>query len=78
MVEQTFADDVVTYTAGDADDLAAAVLRVVDRPGEREARVARALGRVQELGWEHESARYLALVERLARPPRPSGPGQGP
>jgi glycosyltransferase involved in cell wall biosynthesis len=77
MVLQTFADDVVTYTPGDADDLAAAVLRVVDLPVEREARVARALDRVRELGWEHESARYLALVERLARPSRPAGPGQG-
>jgi len=73
MVERTFADDVVTYTPGDADDLVAAVLRVVDLPAEREARVTRALERVHDLGWEHESARYLALVERLARPPRAAG-----
>jgi len=67
MVERTFADDVVTYSPGDADDLAATLLRVVDAPLERDARVARALERVRNLGWEHESARYLALVDRLAR-----------
>ena len=67
MVERTFADDVVTYNPGDADDLAATLLRVVDAPVERDARVVRALGRVRDLGWEQESARYLALVDRLAR-----------
>jgi glycosyltransferase involved in cell wall biosynthesis len=74
MVERTFADDVVTYSPGDVDDLVAALLRIVDLPAEREARIGRALERVRALGWEHESARYLALVERLARPPRASGP----
>ena len=77
MVERTFGDDVVTYTPGDADDLAGAVLRVVDLPVEREARITRALDRVGELGWERESARYLALVERLARPSRPVALDQG-
>jgi glycosyltransferase involved in cell wall biosynthesis len=78
MVERTFAGDVVTYTPGDANDLAAALLRVVDQPEERDARVGRALERVREIGWERESARYLGLVERLARPPRTAGPGPGP
>ena len=73
MVERTFGDDVVTYTPGDPDDLVAALLRIVDRPEERAARVARALRRAQDLGWEHESARYLALVDRLVRPARASG-----
>lgn len=76
MVERIFGDDVVTYEPGDADDLAAALLRLVDEPEVREARVARALARVRDLGWEHESARYLALVERLAIGPglaRPAG-----
>lgn len=77
MVERTFGDDVVTYVPGDADDLAAALLRVVERPDERRARIVRALGRVRDLGWERESARYLALVDRLARPRRPTGTGQG-
>jgi glycosyltransferase involved in cell wall biosynthesis len=66
MVERVFGDDVVTYEPGDADDLAAALLRLVDEPEMREARVSRALARVRTLGWEHESARYLELVERLA------------
>ncbi|HEX5149643.1 MAG TPA: hypothetical protein VFW02_11215, partial [Candidatus Limnocylindrales bacterium] len=58
---------------GDAADLAAALVRLVDEPEVREARVARALARVRDLGWERESVRYLALVERLA-----VGPGAGP
>jgi glycosyltransferase involved in cell wall biosynthesis len=73
MVERTFGDDVVTYEPGDADDLAAALLRLVDEPEVREARVARASARVRDLGWESESARYLALIESLA-----IGPGSGP
>ena len=69
MVERTFGDDVVTYEPGDADDLAAAMLRLVDEPERREARIARApCARVRDLAWERESARYLALVDRLARP----------
>lgn len=66
MVERTFGDDVVTYEAGDAGDLVAALLRLVDEPEAREARVARALARVQALSWERESVRYLALIDRLA------------
>ena len=66
MVERVFADDVVTYEPGDAGDLAAALLRLIDAPEVREARVVRALTRVRELGWERESERYLGLVERLA------------
>lgn len=77
MVERTFGDDVVTYTPGDADDLAAAVIRVVDQADDREARTARAARRVRDLGWERVSADYLALVDRLARPPRAPGAGQG-
>ena len=67
MVERTFGDDVVTYVPGDADDLVLALLRVVDDPVDREARTERALGRVRELGWEHEAPRYRALVDRVAR-----------
>jgi glycosyltransferase involved in cell wall biosynthesis len=76
MVERTFGEDVVTYTPGDADDLAAALIRLIDAPEEREARLDRALRRVRDLGWERESARYLALVDRLARPPRAGRAGQ--
>jgi glycosyltransferase involved in cell wall biosynthesis len=75
MVERTFGDDVVTYIPGDADDLAAAIARIVDEPEAREARLARALARVREGSWERESIRYVALVDRLARPPGRAGPG---
>jgi glycosyltransferase involved in cell wall biosynthesis len=68
MVERIFGDDVVTYEPGDAGDLAAELLRLVDDPAAREARVRRALARVRELAWEHESVRYLALIEALSRP----------
>jgi glycosyltransferase involved in cell wall biosynthesis len=67
MVERTFGDDVSTYTAGDADDLVLALLRLVDDPAAREAQVSRALDRVRGLGWEREAPRYLALVDGLAR-----------
>ncbi len=74
MVERTFGEDVVTYTPGDADDLAAAIARIVDEPEAREARLSRALTRVREGSWERESIRYVALVDRLARPPGRVGP----
>jgi len=74
MVGRIFGNDVVTYTPGDAADLAAALLRLVDEPQIREARVARALARARDLGWERESARYLAVIERLAVGPSPAPP----
>jgi glycosyltransferase involved in cell wall biosynthesis len=75
MVERTFGGDVVTYSPGDVDDLAAAILRIVDAPEERDARIGRALERVRALGWEQESTHYVALVDRLARPPGVPGAG---
>jgi glycosyltransferase involved in cell wall biosynthesis len=75
MVERTFGDDVVTYEPGDAGDLAAALLRLVDETEIREARVTRALARIRGLGWEHESGRYLDLVEQLAIGPHPARSG---
>ena len=73
MVVRTFADDVGTYEPGDAVALARAIKEVVDLPAERDARVARALERVQTLSWDVESVRYLALVDRLTadRPAEP-------
>ncbi len=67
MVERTFGDDVVTYEPGDPDDLAAALLRLVDEPERRNARIASALARVRGLAWERESARYLEIIEARAR-----------
>jgi glycosyltransferase involved in cell wall biosynthesis len=66
-VERYFSPDTVaTYTSGDAADLARVVARLADDPLEREARVARTHIRVEELGWEREGARYVALIDRLA------------
>jgi glycosyltransferase involved in cell wall biosynthesis len=70
MIERVFGDDAVTYTPGDPADLAVALLRLIDEPEAREARVARAMERVRGLGWERASRSYLDLVERLA-----AGPG---
>jgi glycosyltransferase involved in cell wall biosynthesis len=69
MVERVFGDVVVTYEPGNPDDLARAVLCLVDEPEAREARISRALDRARDLGWEHEARRYLELVDRLARGP---------
>lgn len=69
MVERIFGDDVVTYEPGHADDLAAALLRLIDEPEIRDRRVNRALARVRGLGWEHEAPKYTALVESLALGP---------
>ncbi len=66
MVERAFGDDVVTYEPGDAGDLAAALLHLVDEPGVREARVARAMARVRGHAWESEATRYIALIDSLA------------
>lgn len=68
MVERTFAPDtVLTYEPGDPDDLAAAILRLVDDPADREARVARTGERLRELSWTREAERYAAVIEGLAR-----------
>ncbi len=67
MVERTFAEGTVaTYPAGDPEAMADAILRLVDRPEERDVRVARTLERVRELAWDREVDRYAALIERLA------------
>ena len=68
LVETTFpAGSIATYEAGDARSMAAAILRLVDEPLEREARVAKTAGRVRERSWETESRTYLALIEGLIR-----------
>jgi len=67
MVEAMFPPGTVTtYAAGDAEDLARAILRLVDSADDREARVAATGAIVREVAWERESIRYLDLVERLA------------
>lgn len=67
LVERTFPpEEVLTYASGDVAGLAAGIARLVDDPLEREARTARAAGRVRELGWAREADRYAALIDRLA------------
>lgn len=78
MVERTFPPGTVeTYGPGNADDLAAAILRLVDDPAGREQRVGRAQARVHELGWEREAARYLDLIDGLISR-SPAAPGRVP
>lgn len=69
MVERVFGDDVVAYEPGDADDLAAALVRLIDEPEIRQQRVTRGLARVRGLAWEREAPRYVALVESLVLGP---------
>ncbi|HWP62587.1 MAG TPA: glycosyltransferase [Candidatus Binatia bacterium] len=73
MVERTFPPDTIArYEPGDSADLTAAILRLVDDPIERSARVERTMARVRELAWEREAERYVALVEDLIERRRPS------
>ncbi len=60
-------DTLATYRPGDAMDLARAILGLVDRPEEREARRAATERRTDELSWSRQAAGYVALIERLAR-----------
>jgi glycosyltransferase involved in cell wall biosynthesis len=79
MVEAMFPPGTVaTYTAGDAADLAAAILRLVDSRDDRESRVAATGVIVREIAWERESVRYLDLIERLARDGISSPPARNP
>jgi glycosyltransferase involved in cell wall biosynthesis len=78
MVERTFPPaTVATYSPGDPEDLARAILGLVDAPADREARVRRSAERVGELAWEREAVRYTVLVERLALDGRGRGPAGG-
>ncbi len=65
-VERYFAPlTVATYDPGNAADLARVLARLADDPLERDGRVARTGARVEELGWDREGARYVALIDRL-------------
>jgi glycosyltransferase involved in cell wall biosynthesis len=54
------------YTAGDAQDLARAILLLVDDPADTSRRMERTAARVAEMGWDHEAGVYTALIDRLA------------
>jgi glycosyltransferase involved in cell wall biosynthesis len=65
-VERYFsADTLTTYDPGDAEALAAAILKLIDDPDDRRARAERTRIRVEELGWERQAESYRAVVERL-------------
>jgi glycosyltransferase involved in cell wall biosynthesis len=55
------------FEPGDAVSLATAMRRLVEEPARRAEVVAHAAARVAELSWERQSARYVALVDSLAR-----------
>jgi glycosyltransferase involved in cell wall biosynthesis len=79
LVERIFgAGTVRTYEPGDSDDLARAILDLVDDPAGREAAVTRTAGRIAGLSWEREAERYLAIVEALAPDGLSSGPEVAP
>lgn len=71
MVEATLGvGRVWTYTPGEAAEMLAAIIAIVDDEAERAARVAAASARTRELAWEIEGPRYVRLVESLAGPAR--------
>lgn len=68
MVERTFPPGTVSsYTPGDPEAMAEAILAFADEPVAREAAVAHTAQIVKAGAWEHEAQGYLALVERLIR-----------
>ena len=67
MIERTFpAGTVATYEPGNPDDMVARIIELVEDPATLVSRVERTAERVRELGWDRESERYRALVDRLA------------
>jgi glycosyltransferase involved in cell wall biosynthesis len=67
LIEQTFPPGTVaTYEPGNADDMAHRVIELIERGDERASRIALTSERVRDFGWERESVRYRALVDRLA------------
>jgi glycosyltransferase involved in cell wall biosynthesis len=67
LVAATFPEGTVaTYAPGNAEDLAAGVLRLVDDAPAREAAVAATAELVASMAWERDAGPYLALLERFA------------
>jgi glycosyltransferase involved in cell wall biosynthesis len=77
-VERYFdADTLSVYEPGDHESLAATLLRLVDRPAQRRARVKRTRRRVEELSWTRQAAALLGVVDRMVANPRGSMSGRG-
>jgi glycosyltransferase involved in cell wall biosynthesis len=69
LVERTFPDGTVArYEPGDAEGLAAAIVALADDPIRRAEAVDSTQDVVRDTAWEREAERYVALVDRLARP----------
>jgi glycosyltransferase involved in cell wall biosynthesis len=69
-VERYFdADTLALYEPGDPESLASAILRLVDGPAERRARVRRTRRRVEELSWTRQAEAYLGVVGRMVADP---------
>ncbi len=65
-VERYFdAGTLAVYEPGDHESLAATILRLVDHPAERRARVRRTGQRVEELSWTRQAEAYLGVVRRM-------------
>jgi glycosyltransferase involved in cell wall biosynthesis len=66
-IRSHFDEEMLCFTTpGDASDLAAKIVALHDDP-ERRSRLAAAAGRFNDMhNWEHEKARYLALIDSLA------------
>jgi glycosyltransferase involved in cell wall biosynthesis len=60
-------DTISTYEPGAPEDLARAILALVDSVGEREARIAATSARTDELSWARQARSYLAVVDRLVQ-----------
>ncbi len=54
------------YRSGNPDDLARAILAVVDDPEARSRAVAASTECLAALGWDRQAAAYLAVIDRLA------------
>ena len=66
MIEARFPPGTVaTYTPGDAEAMARAILGFVDEPIAREAAVTRTAAIIEAGSWEQEAKGYLGLVQRL-------------
>lgn len=69
LVERTFGQGTVaTYDPGEVDELAAAMLRLIEDGPAREAAIARMAGVVAGMSWEEDAPAYLTLLQGLMRP----------
>jgi glycosyltransferase involved in cell wall biosynthesis len=65
------ADDLRFFSPGDPEDLAGALEELCGDTDAAGRRAAEASRRLDALAWEHQRARYLALVDELAGARRP-------